>query len=66
MLPETVTRARRTGVFGTYNAVATFAGSFGALAAGAAVEFRPLTRYDVVGGYIVEPSASSDPIGAQP
>jgi MFS family permease len=34
MLPETVPEARRTRVFGTYNAVATIAGSFGALAAG--------------------------------
>ena len=34
MLPETVAVERRTRVFGTYNAVATIAGSFGALAAG--------------------------------
>jgi MFS family permease len=34
MLPETVSVERRTHVFGTYNAVATIAGSIGALAAG--------------------------------
>ena len=34
MLPETVTPARRTRAFGAYNAVATIAGSLGALAAG--------------------------------
>jgi predicted MFS family arabinose efflux permease len=34
MLPETVDVSRRTRVFGTYNAVATVAGSIGALAAG--------------------------------
>lgn len=34
MLPETVPAWRRTRLFGTYNAVATVAGSFGALAAG--------------------------------
>jgi MFS family permease len=34
MLPETVAVERRTRVFGTYNAVATIAGSLGALAAG--------------------------------
>ena len=34
MLPETVAAQRRTRVFGTYNAVATIAGSLGALAAG--------------------------------
>lgn len=34
MLPETVPEARRARLFGTYNAVATVAGSFGALAAG--------------------------------
>ena len=34
MLPETVEQSRRTRMFGVYNAVATIAGSFGALAAG--------------------------------
>jgi predicted MFS family arabinose efflux permease len=34
MLPETVEARRRTRAFGIYNAVATLAGSFGALAAG--------------------------------
>lgn len=34
MLPETVPEDRRTRVFGVYNAVATVAGSLGALAAG--------------------------------
>lgn len=34
MLPHTVAPRRRTRLFGTYNAVATAAGSFGALAAG--------------------------------
>ena len=34
MLPETVDKSRRTRMFGVYNAVATIAGSFGALAAG--------------------------------
>lgn len=34
MLPETVPEGRRTRLFGTYNAVATIAGSLGALAAG--------------------------------
>jgi MFS family permease len=34
MLPATVSPERRTRVFGTYNAVATVAGSLGALAAG--------------------------------
>jgi predicted MFS family arabinose efflux permease len=34
MLPETVDAGRRTRAFGIYNAVATLAGSFGALAAG--------------------------------
>lgn len=34
MLPETVAEGRRRRVFGTYNAVATIAGSVGALAAG--------------------------------
>jgi hypothetical protein len=31
-----------------------------------AVEFRPLTRYDVVGGYLADTFATSDPIGGQP
>ena len=31
-----------------------------------AVEFRPLTRYDVVGGYLADTFATRDPIGAQP
>lgn len=30
------------------------------------VEFRPLTRYDIVGGYIADTFATSDPIGGQP
>jgi MFS family permease len=34
MLPDTVPEHRRTRLFGSYNAVATVAGSFGALAAG--------------------------------
>lgn len=34
MLPETVPEQRRTRLFGTYNAVATIAGSLGALGAG--------------------------------
>lgn len=34
MLPETVPEARRTRAFGTYNSVATIAGSLGALGAG--------------------------------
>jgi predicted MFS family arabinose efflux permease len=42
MLPATVSCARRTRVFGTYNAVATVAGSFGALAAGGPALLRGL------------------------
>jgi MFS family permease len=34
MLPAVIDKARRTTIFGTYNTIATLAGSFGALAAG--------------------------------
>lgn len=42
MLPETVPAHRRTRVFGTYNAIATVAGSLGALAAGGPQLLRDL------------------------
>jgi len=31
-----------------------------------AVEFRPLTRYDVIGGYLADALASTRPSGGQP